>query len=817
MMERSLRIACAAIALLFSACPLRAADAEVVGSLRWYPSENLIAAELAFSKSLATRTPPMLKVAYANGSVVGTWKLPRTGSFVESNGRVIVHDKVEMPKTLREGRAVATLEVGGKAVMRNEFIVKRYPWFHTKVGKADILLPGFTPVTLAGNKIGVVGRTYAIGKNGLPSSMVSLGEQVLAGPVAITAESGGVSSQLTGGEVKFRRSSDTTAEYLSRGSRMSVRGRVEQDGLLKMRISFPETLRAERIYMDIPVKREYAELYHACLASEIRTNPGGFIPAGTGRVFGSRDIRRRGGKKLGGCDTRVSGPMDYAQAHIDNFIPYCWVGADDRGVLFAADNDKGWIHCEERDAVELLRDDKGNVSIRLNFVNGKARSQAKREIEICLQASPVKPMPDGWRGWAETYTDCECTRALKNLASNPTWGCYIVGTARYPTFMDFDHVRELRRTIETGRMPDEYIAKWVARCKDAYDNDKAKVPWLAEKESREAAFKTLEAHAHAEFYTAKCLHGRPNPCLFYYTCDVDPCKGLYEMPVMKDEWTDYVGVYGSHMDYAIYYLDKMIEAGMGGVYNDNAFFFCNYDWVVGGAWVDDEGRLHPSFSLYALREFCRREAVTMVQRKIKPWITIHHTNANILPTISFATSTMGMEWKYGNQEYQDRYTPDYMRAVNQGLQAGVYPTSLEGIFETKTKEEGAWLTRTMLAAFLPHEIRPSLQYTGDYKLYIALMDKMQKFGIAEKDCVYTAYWDKANPVKSPRKDVMVSTYRRPGKMLLVIGSYANEDVGLRLKMPGIVKKAVDLESGNSVDLSALQVRRRDFKVVEVSL
>lgn len=783
-------------------------DRSVAGTLKWYPSMTVMAAALSFPEELTGAGAPRLSVKDSSGRAVGEWTLPRPGTFAVTGkaGRrmVVVHDKIRLlPEgRLAPGRYQATLTAGGADVIKKDFVAADYPWFGTQIGRDDILLPGFEPVKASGSRIECVGRVYEIGANGLPAEIWSLGRQILAAPVALYAVRGGAARPLEGaGRLKkpaVAPSSGTRAVYEADARGYSLRGTVEQDGLLRLDLSFPRTPAVDRLYMDIVVKKEFAELFHAC-GEGIRSNPAGFVPPGTGKVFGSRQI---------------------PQNHADNFIPYCWVGTDDRGVCYAADSDRGWSHCAERDAVELLRSGNGDVTIRLNILNSTPQG-AGREVTLCLQASPVKPMPRGWRAWADTYS-YPCTRAMRNLASNPTWGCYIVGMARYPTFMDFGHVRKLAETVRTGKIDNDYKAAWIARCEEAMVKTPEKVRWLARK-SPEAARKTLRDHVNAEFHYAQSLHGRPNPVLYYYTCDADPCEGLYELEAMADEWGRYTSVYGSHQDYAAYYLDKMLEAGMGGVYNDNAFFRCNYDWVAGDAWIDGEGEVHPSFSLWALREHARRQVVAMVKRGLDPWLAIHHTNANILPALGFATNTMGMEWKYGRSDYQERYSPDYIRTVNQGLQGGFYPTSLEGIFEVDGPAERTRVSRTMFAALLPHEIRPTLQYTCDWRQYEKIMTSMMEFGIAGDDCSYTAYWDRANPVRWNDDSVLVSVYRRGGRLLCVIGSYADADVELRLSLASgaAILSARDVETGAGIGVSGgvatLPLKRRDFALVEMDV
>ena len=780
-------------------------DRGVVGTLKWYPSECLVAAELTFPESLLADGRPRVDVFAPDGRRLESFELPREGAFVRTGGRrpsIVVHDKLRLAAFPPEGVCRMTVTCGKeeKPAIDRTFLAKRYEWFKSPLGREERVLPGFEPLKAksvgAGAEVACVGRRYEIGGNGLPSSMTSLGESILACPVSLVVERGGKASTVSGGRAELRRVDDTVVEYASRGGEVNVNGRVEQDGLIILKIGFPEGFAADRAYVEAVLRKEFAVLYHAS-GEGLRSNPAGFIPGGEGRVFGSRQI---------------------PQSHSDNFIPYCWIGDDLRGVLYAADTDRGWVHSSDCDAVEIVRLPGGDVALRLNILNAPQPGARRRVVTICLQATPLKPQPAGCRGWADTFTGAPCTRACRNLASNPTWGCYIVGMARYPTFADFDHVRKLRETVETGVIDQAYKSNWIERCWAAYKAKSPTVPWLLRHTDPAAARKTLVAHVGAEFHTAKQLHGLPRPTLYYYTCDADPCVGIYEGEAVRDEWGSYTAVYGSHQDYAVHYLKKMIEAGMDGVYNDNAFFRCNYDWVTGDAWIDEKGVVHPSFSLWALREFCRRQVAVMASCGKDPWLTIHHTNANILPTIAFATNVMGMEWKYGTDEFQDRFSDDYIRAVNQGLQGGFFATSLGGIINTKSKDERTWLSRTELATLLPHEVRPTLGNCDD-ALVTKVMTKMQEFGIAADDCRYTAYWDRDNPLVQP-DGAVVSVYRRGSRLLAVVGGRVNADATLRLALRrGSVVSAKNAETGADIAVSdgaaSVPLRRRDFALVEL--
>lgn len=205
---------------------------------------------------------------------------------------------------------------------------------------------------------------------------------------------------------------------------------------------------------------------------------------------------------------------------------------------------------------------------------------------------------------------------------------------------------------------------------------------------------------------------------------------------------------------------------------------------------------------------------------------LHHTNGNILPVLGFAANSMGMEWKYGKSDFQTRFSPDYIRAVCQGLQGGFFPTVLDGITGLNgaaNKAERIRVTRTMMASLLVHEVRPTIPRGSESKTVIDVMNTLMAFGIGAEDCVYTAYWDKANPVACSDKDVLVSVYRRGRRFLAVCGGWADGDREVELSLnPGIlgrVSSAKNAETGAAIPVAGGKARfhlaKHDLAIVEL--
>lgn len=775
-------------------------DTPVTGTLAWYPSINALVADVTCNgavlacPSLAWR---VTRRGEADAPPLATGGLTLADGF--GGGELtLLRKRLQLGVDLPEGDYIAALTRPGEddALLEAPFTVRRYAWFGNDLGKEDRLLPGFTPVAADGPALRCVGRVYEIGANGFPARITADGEQILAAPLELRAEKGGRRWRLAGrGGVTSRTTSATRAEYAAAGDGYTVKGSLEQDGLLRFTVDFARTPDADRVWLDIPLKKEYATLFHAC-GEGVRANPAGFVPAGTGVVFKSRDI---------------------PQTHVSNFIPYCWVGTDTRGICYAADTDLGWAHGTAHDAVEILRGKDGTVAIRLNLLNAPFAAGGARSIELALMASPVKPMPKGWRGWADGFGYGGRGRTSCALASPPYWGNYTGWASRYPAWADFGYVRKLDEAVRTGTIDMAYVNAWIDRvC--ASDSDQT--AWVNGKTPK-AKRDYVRAHTLAAFYTARGLFGKDNPTLYFYTCDADSAARLAEYPAFRGEWAQARVSVPSYADYAIWYLDRMVEAGMRGVYDDNTFICCNFNWATGEAKVDAEGKIHPSFGIWNCREYRRRQANVLVAHGHYPWITVHHTNGNILPVLGFASNSMGMEWKYGPGDFQPRFSPDYIRAVCQGLQGGLYPTVLDGLTGLGGREKSAErtrVTRTMLASLLVHEVRPTLQRGSDAALVRATLQRLVDWGVGEEDCVYTAYWDGANPVSVSSADVLVSVYRRGSKLLAVCANWAPEAREAWLTVKGL-SSATDAETGAALAVSGgtvtLSLERHGFALLEL--
>ena len=82
---------------------------------------------------------------------------------------------------------------------------------------------------------------------------------------------------------------------------------------------------------------------------------------------------------------------------VTNFMPHIWLGADDVGLYFGAENDQGWTVDGPKPAQEIIRE-KDAVIFRMNVIREATKIPAAgRVFHFILLPTPAKPEPADWR------------------------------------------------------------------------------------------------------------------------------------------------------------------------------------------------------------------------------------------------------------------------------------------------------------------------------------------------------------------------------------------------------------------------------------
>lgn len=243
-------------------------------------------------------------------------------------------------------------------------------WQGNRVGISDEVLKPWTPIAVAGDKIGVWSRTYRLGVLSLPTSVIARDVEILAGPVTLSGTVGGKPLAWAGADARVKDARQhlvrfaATAESESLWCAATVG--VEYDGMARCDLRLqPKGGKAtiERLAVEIPLVAEHAIFLH--------TWPGRWGSAGNSAAL----------------------PKD---GYHGPFKPFVWLGDHERGFCWFTESDRNFFHPKPDRVLEIER--AGNrVVLRIHLITAKQTIDGPLEYAFGFQATPVKPPePDAW-------------------------------------------------------------------------------------------------------------------------------------------------------------------------------------------------------------------------------------------------------------------------------------------------------------------------------------------------------------------------------------------------------------------------------------
>jgi len=689
-----------------------------------------------------------------------------------SRGRMVVEDdlawedaagqkkELTLPELLDDTYTVEVKFDGWEEPIRKTFVRKHFPWEGNRIGVTDRVLPPFEPIRIEGSTANVVLRSHRFDGLGFWESLqvagnVSAGgpRELLAAPMRLVADG----KRVLKGEGAFTRQADHEVVYEGRAEHPAVivetRNTLDMDGCMKVELTLlPGTKNEElrTLSLDIPLVDALVKLFHVSSTS-LRYNPAGRIPSGEGHFWDTRDYP----------DGTFYG----------NFLPYIWLGAEERGLAFFADNDKGWeLNVDAKDdakstpAVELIRQD-GVLTMRINLVQKPVTLTEPRTIVFGLMASPGKPMPKNWRTSPMTWMGSQY------------WGSDRGFAARHPRHGDLSPL-DMMQAARLGQPFDlnAFIETWTAR------------NWGEGQPQVEKSKEQMQQLLRVSWNIATSSRNKPFTVYFEEFHSVDHAHEATK--VFGSEWSGVPGsgikpIAPSYRDFAVWWGAEFVRRGLG-LYFDNSFPNTAYDPLISSAYRLPNGQVQPSAGIWARREYLRRIWTVHEQwgdKRMPPLMMIHMTNTHILPYMVWNHSNLDLEWFYADTPAQQSYAPDLLRAQSIGRQTGNIPAALaRGQSMDKRPNR-----REMGAIF---EIR----MTNDYQPPKYLLE----FGYGQDDCDVFNYWDDSYPVRFSDPQVKSILLRRGGKARLLLATWNGE--------PAKVTLTADAKTLGFVPVKATDVR-----------
>ena len=748
------------------------------------------------------------------------------------------HGLIALPVKRPMGEWVGKIVVKGadgkKISFENAFgfTEKSFPFVERRLGLSSKVLAPFEPITLKDDELCTVLRRHHLAQNGLLRQVVSKGAEILAQPLGFELVVGGKLLQEHDASMKVLEAAPhivrtlATAKLGNWGYQANTVWDYDGFARVRVRLTPPANESAERLTLCARLRPEEATLFNS-MVDMPRGNPVGAIPAGTGKVWDSSTLPRR--LNLQGLPV-IPG----------EFTPYLWFGGEERGLALVFNSPRGFDLLDGVPMIRLVREANA-VKAECDIVSRSEGKPGKPiEFEFAFQVTPVKPRMPGWRNWAFHFgyrlPGMTHIMPVEHDSVAGLWTRF----AKVPPNNDYTYAKAYKAAM-TKRVPPFDLAKRF---------DEVDAPLMQKYyEAHEGFFKqrnTKDAESYIKVNRWRMLdmqlgqHAMTVDRVVPYTCPTIIPMEDEAYQYHKAEWANLKPYWDGiadrcfltprYIDYLVWTYDKLLEAGMDGIYLDEVCVFPQTNPDLSPV-RDYKNRVIPEMSILATRELVKRIAYLLEFRRCPDrLLVIHLTNSLVVPAFSFAT--VSLDWEYHVETNMEDYiTLDHIRAHSTGLQAGMVPIALTlpKIAEKPPKipvdeyiRRCRRINRTCLGLMLQHEIGSFNQIFGDYRDHWVSRYTMWAFGTHRDDCEFMPYYMKEKPF-SVTGDYIVGGYRRGHSLLMIVTNLGKEGetlLEIDAERLGIGKDAVvmDVATGEKFPLDGekkLHINECDFRLIFV--
>lgn len=652
------------------------------------------------------------------------------------------------------------LSRGGKTLGSADakFKVWKFPWMGSKAGTTEEVLAPWTPMEVEGEKIKCWGRTYEFFSSFLPVNIELLGSSILSGPIKLSAS---VNKKLVSlSECKpsiiTRSGSKVVLKTSAQYDKLEVSSEVliEYDGMVRIDLTLnPKgNVTIDALTLQIPLKKEFATLYHW---------PG---------LWG-------GGKFSGAL------PEEGLQ------LPFkcsLWLGNEDCGLNWFAESDEKWSNKDVNAVIKVESDSRG-ATMNIQFIDQPLEINSPLNYTFGLQATPVKPYPEGWRQWHITHGasyGMEKPPAPTSSNTSPLSTLDKLKRDGVNTIVFHENWTDIQNYPETTY--EKELKSLVSECHRLgmkillyFGYELADIAPEFDACYEETLRKIPGEKISGWFYT------RQPPQKDYGVC--------YNSP-----WQDFLA------DGIQYAVDKY---DIDGVYLDGTVLpWACPNYLHGCGYKDKEGKIKKTYPIFAVRALMKR--LYAICTKKGGMVNVHNSTCCVAPTLSFSTSY----WE--GEHLQDAFkkckkVTELLDVLPLSVFRAEFMGSNWGVpAELLVYASGKWDFNSALAITLLHGVlvRPYVHSMGKIPKIWKVMDD---FGVDAKDCVWYPYWRNSELIKIAQDGTLASIYSRSKKGALLVVSNLTEEaqeiqINLNFTKLGLNSKELQIQdaiTGESIPLS----------------
>ncbi|MBN1488330.1 MAG: hypothetical protein JXA69_00305 [Phycisphaerae bacterium] len=546
-----------------------------------------------------------------------------------------------------------------------------------------------------------LGRETRLGGMLLPEQIGAAGRPVLAAPVRIVAEPAGLDGLDGSGRVVENDGNAARWEWTGESSGFRVRSVMtgECDGFCWYEITLtprqPLTLKSLRL--EIPRVADTARYLHTSSFTWGRLSQG--LP-------------------------------EYGGRWVDAFMPYIWLGDEERGLAWCAESDEGFRLTEATHALSVTTE--GDVvRFAVTLLDHEATVDSAIVLQFGLQATPVKPVSFAWRAKA---------RILHNIR-------YDVAVPDANGHVPLDAMRDAG--VRTVVFHDEWT-DYFGRVTTPHDKELRQLI----RACHERGIKLLVYMGYGLARNAPEMKGHHDA---WSTMPLIPWNPTYrpefrgfDATCARSGWSDWL-VNGIDKLFSEYELDGLYFDGTTEAWRcQNTSHGCG--------WTDDDGNVHTTYPVLAARRMMRRIADTVHRHRPDSILDAHMSGNLTMPTLSFCDSYWdGEQFEYHTKAEKFEIPLHAFRTEFMG-----YAHGLDAEFLCYVDRPFAFNEAIALAWLHGVEVRP---YPETLELVSPIWKALDAFGITTAQ--WQPYW-KGSGAEARAESIKASAWVKDGKALLFV-------------------------------------------------
>ncbi|MBI5821520.1 MAG: hypothetical protein HZA88_21335 [Verrucomicrobia bacterium] len=581
------------------------------------------------------------------------------------------------------------------------------------------LIPPWTPVTVktdaSGVEVGVWGRSHKLTR-ALPHSIVTAGSEILASPIRLVGSvSGKPIEWKRGGNFVFRADKShaiVTGWQAGDDLIVNTTTRIEFDGLMRVDlVVLPQrkmTPKLEQLWLEVPIKRERASLFH-------------YFPGQWGKSKNSGELPEAG----------LTLP----------FKPFVWLGREDSGLGWFAESDKGWQPQAADRAIEVVVQG-SEIVLRMRLLDSTVRLPIT--FTFGFQATPVKPWPKDfheWRIWHVPQLGVGSTLPMPK----EWWLCH-------RAFPDRNALATLDRGAKLGAKTAVFHEDWAP-----IQNYPMTFPGNEFKRIVDAChrrgMKVLVYHGY-EFSPLAPEWAELHDEILVKNSKGDITPGWYRHPEQRDFKVCYNSIWRNRLADGIEQAQK--RYGFDGVYLDGTvepWACCNERHGCGYRAAD--GTLRPTYPIFGVRQFMQRLYAMCHSRG--GIVNAHQSTCCATPTLAFADSYWDGEQFAGGELSGDPLKNLPLGALRAEFMGRNFGVPCEFLAYERPPQ---WTFDHALAFSMLHDVRVRPCGIASLEKMSPIWNTMTRFGAGKAE--WHPYWETKPLATAQPESVKVSLYARPG-------------------------------------------------------